>query len=251
MNERIEELIVAYLHQGSTPELEHELFEACSETPEVAQLLRRHLILSLKLRRLRDDTVVPTELHHSVLRRINEIEATELADPVASPIPFPLRVAEGAHRLVFGWRHLIGTAVAGAALATAFFLIMPVKPDPAGTAQIMTVTDTLVQSRVDTLVQLRTVYRFATADARALPTDHAAQIRPAYAEADGSADPAQTGLQEDADIVVVPARSAEERQTALPAAESTEGATISYIEQYTAMVTSLEKVSLTSKDRVR
>ena len=28
MNERIEELIIAYLHRGSTPEQERELFEA-------------------------------------------------------------------------------------------------------------------------------------------------------------------------------------------------------------------------------
>ena len=51
MNDRIEELIVSYLHRGSTPEQERELFEACKNNSEVAALLRRHVTMSLKLRR--------------------------------------------------------------------------------------------------------------------------------------------------------------------------------------------------------
>jgi hypothetical protein len=248
MNERIEELIVAYLHRGSTPEQERELFEACRDDADVAQLLRRHLTLSLKIRRLRDETEVPPELHARLVGRINEIEHEGRS--VAAP--FVPKVSTGLQRLVFGWRHLAGTAIAGAALATTVFLLLPGRSvEPDSTARVVTVTDTLRETRIDTLVATRTVYRAAT---RATAPVAMSETLPA--QDDPVAPPV---LQEDApvrsedftDIAPVrPARTGIDVRRGT-AGESSESSMPSYIEQYTMMVSSLDQIMLTSQDRVR
>lgn len=245
MNERIEELIVAYLHRGSTPEQERELFEACRDNADVAQLLRRHLTLSLKLRRLRDETEVPPALHASLVGRINEIEHARTVAPVIA------KVSGGVQRLVFGWRHLVGTAVAGAALATMAFLLIPGRTvEPGATAQVVTVTDTLREMRIDTLVTTRTIYRsIMRASDPVARRSEALPVQPAPVPVLQDDAPART--EEFAEVAPVrPARSgdASRRGTADEAPEQTG---LSYIEQYTTMVSSLEQIHLTSQDRVR
>src|SRR5512143_2705107 len=108
MNERIEELILAYLHRGSTPDQERELFEACKADPEAAKLLRRHVILSLKLRQLREDTEVPAESRNQLLVRINEEQARLAAEHPAKVVTGNIPVRR------FGWAHLFGGALATA-----------------------------------------------------------------------------------------------------------------------------------------
>lgn len=248
MNERIEELIVAYLHRGSTPEQERELFEACRDNADVAQLLRRHLTLSLKLRRLRDETEVPPALHASLVGRINEIEHARTVAPVA---PIIAKVSGGVQRLVFGWRHLVGTAVAGAALATMAFLLIPGRiVEPGATAQVVTVTDTLREMRIDTLVTTRTIYRsIMRASDPVARRSEVLPVQPAPVPVLQDDAPART--EEFAEVAPVrPARSgdASRRGTADEAPEQTG---LSYIEQYTTMVSSLEQIHLTSQDRVR
>lgn len=248
MNERIEELIVAYLHRGSTPEQERELFEACRDNPDVAQLLRRHLTLSLKIRSLRDETVVPPELHARLIGRINVIEH-ERHSNVA--VPFVPKVAGGVQRLVFGWRHLAGMAIAGAALATMMFLLMPGGAgDPASTARIVTVTDTLRESRIDTLVTTRTVYRMSP---RQTAPVAASDVQPKL----DAGVPHETlddapGRSEDfADAAPTrPARTGADTRRGTTG-EASDASLPSYIEQYTSMVSSLDQIMLTSQDRVR
>lgn len=248
MNERIEELIVAYLHRGSTPEQERELFEACRDDADVAQLLRRHLTLSLKIRRLRDETEVPSELHARLVGRINELEHEQLSTATS---PFVPRMSTGVQRLVFGWRHLVGTAISGAALATMVFLLLPgrsVEPDI--TARIVMVTDTLRETRIDTLVTTRTVYRIAMQ-----ATTQVASSQTLPAQNPGAPpvlqDEAPSRSEDYADIAPVrPARAGIDGRRGA-AGESTETSMPSYIEQYTSMVSSLDQIMLTSQDRVR
>lgn len=248
MNERIEELIVAYLHRGSTPEQERELFEACRDNADVAQLLRSHLTLSLKLRRLRDDTEVPPALHARLVSRINEIEHQQAGTPVD---PVIARVSGGVQRLVFGWRHLVGTAIAGAALATMAFLLVPGRAvEQDATARIVTVTDTLREMRIDTLVTTRTVYRSArqASDAVAGRSDAVPQQAAPVPVLQDDA-PART--EEFAEAAPVrPARSGDAQRRGT-AEESPDQVGTSYIEQYTMMVSSIEQIHLTSQDRVR
>lgn len=248
MNERIEELIVAYLHRGSTPEQERELFEACRDDADVAQLLRRHLTLSLKIRRLRDETEVPPELHARLVGRINEIEHEQRTIGIAPLIP---RITGKMQRLAFGWRHLAGTAIAGAALATMVFLLLPGRTIiPETTARIVTVTDTLRETRVDTLVTTRTVFRASLRTAAPVASNDAQATQDVGVPSD---------LQDDAPIRsddfadTAPARplrtgSDSRRGTS---GDASEASIPSYIEQYTMMVSSLDQIVLTSQDRVR
>ena len=155
MNEHIQELISAYLHPGSTPEQEKELFEACRNDPEAAEHLRQHLIMSLKLRRLRDDVTVSSELHASLERRIDAIdlpEETEEVQPVAVPVTNRgLRLA-----------HLFGTGLATAAAAVILVLLLPADPEPglpSETAVLLKPSDTVYVIERDTVRQIREIER--------------------------------------------------------------------------------------------
>jgi hypothetical protein len=252
MNDRIEELIVSYLHRGSTPEQERELFDACKNNPDVATMLRQHITLSLKLRMLRDKTEVPQETHNALMRRINELKVDPapvrasrwawLPSGVAAPRP--------------AWRIASGTAlVTVTAMVALFFLIHPFDGDnggSAGTASITPRTETVIQTRIDTVYQTRTVskpvYIVRYEHAKVDPENVAGRPTPL---------PPSTDLaqQENTSQETTP-NTKVNSQTKKPVIEPTiADARVpeapSYLQQYTSMVSSLEKIRLSSTDRVR
>ena len=81
MNERLQELMESFLHRGCTPEEETELFDACLNDPHAAEAVRQQLILSLKIRKLRDEAEVPLEVRNELFRKINTIAAETPAEP--------------------------------------------------------------------------------------------------------------------------------------------------------------------------
>lgn len=257
MNDRILELISAYLHRGSTPEQERELFEACSRNPETAELLRQHLILSLKLHTLRDDVQVPAELHNNLLGRINALEAEGIAREAAQP-----RIVPEQSRRRFGWAHLLGTGIAGAACALAL-LIWTGGPESDTALQPMAeVQDTVFITRTDTLTQLREVdrpvyiVRNVPSPVRDMPRadespDLTLQSRTEPAAQNGIAG---TDIRKDenrADTDRAPVESApllaDLRQADVVAREVK---TQNFLEQYNSMLVSVESVQLSAKDRL-
>jgi hypothetical protein len=253
MNDHIEELIVAYLHRGSTPEQERELFEACRANPDTASLLRQHLIMSLKLRQLRDRIEVPEELHSSVIGAINEISS----QPAKSREDRRGLLAVRFRAPRFGWSHLAGASLATAAAAIVFALIIPrsgpeFSPDRA--AMLKAVHDTVQTARVDTVFQTREIrtpvyiVRNQTRDESSpgLETPSLPQQ-----PSDGAAiteDLARQPVEQPS--VEIPVD--DNQKAASPAiAEAKAPEQLSYMQQYNAMVLSLEKVRLTSNDRVR
>ncbi len=174
MNERIQELITVYLHRGSTPAQERELFEACKNDPEVAEHLRQHLILSLKLRRLRDDITVEDTLHAAVSRRISRLAEKDAAVPSAVEAPRATGTAHAtgianaagiadaaAPPRRYGLRHVFGSAVATAAAALLLFLFLPDggNTPPAQRAEMRPAADTVLVVQRDTVLQVREVER--------------------------------------------------------------------------------------------
>jgi hypothetical protein len=275
MNEHIQELITAYLHRGSSPEQEQELFDACRRDPEIAEQLRQHLILSLKLRSLRDDVTVEPALHDAVKRRIAAADDAAHAGVVpdmesrhaAAPAPPPRRF-----RLV----HLFGTGVATAAAAAALVLLLLPDSAPLSRREAMPVAnlaDTVYIVKKDTVTQLREVTRtvyVAEAEKRSAPADAAivdadAQIAehrlppeqhenapsrqsteaatpPSDNErAEASAPPADKAADAE-DTFFAEARPIEER--------SMRDRTQNYLEQYNAMLVTVASVRLTDADRI-
>ncbi len=266
MNERIQELISAYLHRGSTPEQERELFEACSRNPETAELLRQHLVLSLKLRGLRDDVQVPSDLQSTVLRRINSLEAEGLR---SETLPSATAVDQDGKRR-FGLIHLFGTGLATAACAVAILLLSG-SPDQEPAARLQTVAqvqDTVYIVEKDTVTQLREVERpvYIVRNVPAEPVlespatndqgDLAAKAGNNAPVRETVSDPA-TQANREAPAPVSPARIPT-RAEDLPAlaemqpgeAATREAKTENYIEQYNSMLVSVETVRLSSKDRI-
>lgn len=284
MNEHIQELISAYLHRGSTPEQERELFDACRRDPEIAEQLRQHLILSLKLRGLRDDVTVSPSLHAAVAQRIAEASAPAASpdaehEIAAAPAPPPRR---------FRLAHLFGTGVATAAAAAALVLLLLPETDPGSarsTQPVANLADTVYIVEKDTVTQLRevtrTVYIAAAENAaggekvRAVENAHPRAGTPVQ---DGGTDLAQRsdGPSPREDSAPRPANIADETapDAARPADPvspsgnpagmedrsfadarpveplSTRAQTKNYLEQYNAMLVAVASVQLTSADRI-
>jgi hypothetical protein len=242
MNDRIEELILAYLHRGSTPEQERELFEACKSDATTANMLRQHLIMSLKLRQLRDQTQVPLDVQNSLLRRVNETVIAEEPAPIAAVAPA---------RRGFGWAHLFGASMATAAAAIALFVaLLPgaTELQPKDSAAV-TLRDTVLLTRTDTLVQVRTVrtpsnIARAAAPAPALPQGNTPDqsANPGLARQEAPAPvPTPVSAEEIASLPVDPPTLASNHLNDQP----------TFLEQYNTMLVSIERVRLTAEDRVR
>lgn len=266
MNERIEELIAAYLHRGSTPEQERELFEACSRQPETAELLRQHLVLSLKIRALREDVQVPVEVRNEVLRRVNTIESDGLRREEQQQTA--VTAVPPRHR--FGWTHLLGTSLATAACAVAI-LLWTGNSDETGTARMQSVSglqDTVFVVKRDTVTQLREIDRpvyIVRADTRpASGDDPRSDTReeigrrqesiPPPADAVTAADPAAP-LTETVAVAPVPASTVTTGTASIaevrdPETMTREEKAQSYLEQYNTMLVSVASVRLSSKDRL-
>ncbi len=265
MNERIEELISAYLHRGSTPEQERELFEACSRHPETAELLRQHLVLSLKIRTLREDVQVPTEVRNEVLRRVNTLETEGLR---REELPQP-HEASAAPRRRFGWAHLLGTGFA-AASCTVAILLWTGNSEESSTAlqSVAQLQDTVYIVKKDTVTQLREIDRpvyIVRSDTRA-PSDAGPRIdaqddiarrqeSPTSAQ-DEDAVP-ELGTQPGDAVPVMPVLIPSVTGGTVSIAEVRDPETMtreekaqSYIEQYNSMLVSVESVRLSSKDRL-
>lgn len=290
MNNRIHELISAYLHRGSTPEQERELFDACSRNPETAELLRQHLVLSLKLRQLRDETEVPPALHNHVLRRINTMEAEGVREEERQAAAVPPITTQASRR--FGWMHLLGTGFAGAAVvALLLFATNTAEPDLA--SQVVPATpDTVVMVRTDTLTREieRPVYIVRNTAPKATPDQHdadapeqiAQQTLPVDAPAQVGTDNSgrqvdtgtlvdsrrqndsgrqndsrtqnDTGTQEGSGLAgndrVPPVISPALADNLPSTTASREEKTQNYLEQYTSMLVSVESVRLSTQDRL-
>lgn len=266
MNERIQELIAAYLHRGSTPEQEQELFEACSHDPSTAELLRQHLILSLKLHTMRDTVEVPTELHNSLLRRINAMEAEPAPVPqgASRERSDPNRDIATATPRRFGWAHLFGTGLAGvAAVLLLTFWLDDSGPDLA-TRSATIPRDTVTVVRVDTLTRVQQIER-PVYIVRELPPTQPAERIPAGVGQDGGS-PGFAGQPTDATAGgeglaalvsenntplsdTMPDESAVEIAELRPVS-SRVAKTQNFLAQYTSMLVSVESVSLSAKDRL-
>ncbi len=274
MNEHIQELISAYLHRGSTPEQERELFDACRRDPEIAEQLRQHLILSLKLRSLRDDVSVPPSLHDAVARRIDaEATAARSDTPetgslhAAAPAPPPRR---------FRLAHLFGTGLATAAAAAALVLLL--LPDSAPLTQrdampVADLADTVYIVKNDTVTAIREVTRTvyvaaaendpATGDTPGI--DEGAQIaehRPPAEQHGNAASPPESAEMpgaQDTDRQDIPQPPADEHvdaedtfyADARPIEQrNSREQTKNYLEQYNAMLVTVASVQLTGADRI-
>lgn len=285
MNERIQELITTYLHRGSTPEQERELFEACKNDPSAAEHLRQHLILSLKLRGLRDSVEVDEDLHRAVARRIEGLEAAPAPVPAESRVQAERPSHAPARR--FGFLHVFGAAAATAAAAVV--LTLTFLPDanelPSPTATIAVVSDTVYVVERDTVRQVhevtRPVYIVRTEkppanEARASETpsmtdDDRADRTPAgeavHTDAPAMADAgrnddrhgAETGDNGTAAPIDVPVAEnpagGKTGNALLADARPVQPATReerkkSYLEQYNAMLVSVASVKLTDNDRI-
>ncbi|MFZ1731789.1 MAG: hypothetical protein WBQ23_15935 [Bacteroidota bacterium] len=263
MNERIQELISAYLHRDTTPEQERELFEACNRNPETSELLRQQLVLSLSIRNLREEVQVPTELRNDVLRRINTLEAEGLHD--SEPLPYET-IQEPRRR--FGWVHLLGTGLATAACAVAVVLLSG-NPDEQGLASIQPVAlqDTVYIVKNDTITQLRQVDRpvYIVRTAPEAPAPQHPDSRDAAefaqkAERTGTTETGiapESGSQRDRDTRPSSADKFTNQENTPLLADNQPSESVlreakkeSYIEQYNTMLVSVETVQLSSKDRI-
>ena len=226
MNDRIEELISAYLMNGLTPDEEKELFSACAQNPTVAEALRRQMLLSLKLRALRDRTEVPRELHNALLEKINLAEAE-----VSHAAPSRLRPSFLPR---FTWKHLTGASLASALGAALLFTLFSGTPNLPTDPRIIVRSDTVLVERTDTLVRIQRVN---------VPVNLAETRSQA-------ADPLPTLVAEPIPV------STDDGGPALaealtPEQEKRQPVSSSYLEQYTTMVISLEKTPITTQHRVR
>jgi hypothetical protein len=239
MNEHIEELIVAYLHRGLTQEQESELFRACSNDPDVANQLRNHVVLSLKLRQLRDEVQVPREVRNSLLERINTIAIEH------EPEKEEHRVRFGFSTGVFRWRHMLGTALSGAALAILGFAVFSGGEQTLqGSGQV-----TAANTAPTAVTRIDTVYRDVPHNVY-ITRSVTRQAQPGMEPGIAINTPSPRS---DAPSPLTPAIA--ENVPAIPPEInlSTEkpGQQEQFVVQYNAMLASLEKVKLSSNDRVR
>jgi len=242
MNERIEELTIAYLHKGSTPEQEQELFDACKENPEISEYLRQHLILSLKLRQLRDKTEVPLEARNAVISAINAIHIDDAAParkyaPVAAPR--------------FGWRHVFGSALATAALSAAlFFSLKTENPTQQSVAQAVSIHDTLCVLQVDTVTQVREIQKpVYIARNEPAPVTAPDRLNP-----DVSSQVDVSSIDLDKNIPVQPKTVSPKLLDTVTMEQghlAAQDDASSYLEYYKSMLSTLKIVHITPSDRIR
>ncbi len=248
MNDRIEDLIVSYLHRGCTPDEEKELFDACKNHPEASSLLRQHIVLSLKLRQLREKSEVPLEVRNALITRINELP------PQPEEVLTRHEVALE-RRMRFGWLHLTGASLVGATAVALLFLLS--KPEQRPMEPLMTdrpQTDTVLLSRVDTVIQFRPA---------AVPRSKqvASQNSPAPLRSVMDADSrgisqVQDGGTNDTSANQIPVLEQRDIHAAPILLDKKPHALAdikqpSYLEQYQTMVSTLEKVTITMNDKVR
>jgi hypothetical protein len=237
MTDHIQELISSYLHGGTTPEQERELFETCARHPETAELLRRHLLLSLKIRGLREQTDVPAELRNTLLLRLNELQAARMRNtPATIPVERKPR---------FGWGHVLSSAMASAAIAVLVFLLLPSRPD---TPSVVTVTDTVRVVERDTVLQIHEINRpvYIT---RASVDDGRLQHNP-IEESAADVSIAEQPIEDETQPRTSPPAN-ETYVEALPLREIERRAKVNqYLEQYNSMLASVETVRLTRNDRI-
>lgn len=241
MNERIHELISGYLHGGNTPAEEKELFDACGSNPETAELLRQHLMLSLRLRSLREQTTVPQDLGNAVLLRINELQAEREA---ANPAPVPMREAAEPPVRRFGWVHLFGASLATASLAALLVFLVPDSDAPI--AMVEGGRDTVTVVRADTVTQVREI---------STPVYIVRNV-PAPAGTQRASDPTQMQAEEVAEAIT-PLEDQQVREFPIQSALADvitsgqrEARVLHFLEQYNSMLATVESVQLSSKDRV-
>ena len=257
MNEHIQELITAYLHRGSTTEQERELFDACKRDPEIAEQLRQHLILSLKLRQLRDDVTVGEDLHAAMARRIDSLAPSVEESVVYQPAPRRFSLAQ-----------VFGTGMATAAAAAVLVLLLLPDPEPLSltASNMQPVADTVFVVEKDTVTQVREVTRNVYLAAQ---TPSAERVRPEASETPDAitdrhlADRGDTVQPEDitqAEDTVNDASATDrtpppvdnrDLADARPIPSENPGeATRNYLDQYNAMLVSVASVELTSADRI-
>lgn len=233
MDERTHELITAFLLRDTTPEQERELFAACMRDPGLAALLRDEMALSLKLRSLRDATVVPEDLAAELKGRINLLEA-ESARAVrarrwAMPTSFSLPR--------FSWAQLSAAATVPALAVALFFLLRGGDaPLPAPTAATITVV------RTDTLTRVREVRTPVYIVRReSAPSTTVAATAGGGAERSGIAETAAAPTGENVATpqpVAVPEIAQSERER-------------SYLDQYNEMLVTVESIHISDGDRIR
>jgi hypothetical protein len=220
---------------------------------------------------------VPAELHNNVLGRINALEAEGVRLEAAQPRTIQ---AEGRRR--FGWAHLLGTGIAGAACALVLLLWIS-GPDSDITSQPMAgAQDTVFISKTDTLTQLREVerpvyiVRTLPSPADAMPraedspdlamqaeTEPAAQsgiteaaIRKDDSRANTDRTPADRTPADRTPADRTPAdRTPADRTPAFADLRQVDTATRevkaqNFLEQYNSMLVSVESVQLSAKDRL-
>jgi hypothetical protein len=238
MNEHIEELIIAYLHKGTTPEQEQELFNACRDNPETAQYLREHLILSLKLKQLRNSVEVPLDARNAVITAINELKIESTASkPSTAAVETPR----------FGWRHLFGTGLAAAALSAAvFFMVNSGPPSQPGIASSSSIHDTLRLVQTDTVTQIREIQK-PVFIARNVPAP--ATTRPDELPSNPVASTSARSIEPSTPASVAP--TPVDRVTIETGQLAMQDDATSYLEYYKTMLSTLKIVHITPSDRIR
>lgn len=245
MNDRIEDLIVSYLHRGCTPDEEKELFEACKNHPEASSLLRQHIVLSLKLRQLREKSEVPLEVRNALITRINEMPP--------QPEEVPTRQEERSTR--FGWLHLTGASLVGATAVAVLFLLS--KPEPQPIEPLMAdrpQTDTVLLSRVDTVIQFRPAV--VPRSKQVASQNSPAPLRTVMDADSRGISQVQEGGTNDTSAGLIPPLDQRDIHAAPILLDKKPHALAdikqpSYLEQYQTMVSTLEKVTITMNDKVR
>ena len=237
MNERLNELVDLFLHRGLSPDQEKEWFDACLSDRDAAATVRQQLILSLKIRQLRDQVEVPNDVRNDLFRKINAIEVDETEEKERKPL---FGWLGGLH---LGWSH---AAVAGATAVALLFILDG--SEPAADLQqqmteVHTVPDTVQLISTDTVREVRTVrvpvYREQNTVAENLPADAQDVATDATDLDPAGIDLAENSTDQNTDAIDVTAQRIMQVHRG------------SYMEQYSATVASTEKVHLTGDDRVR
>jgi hypothetical protein len=242
MNERLQELVDLFLHRGCSPEQEKELFDTCLQDPQAAETVRQQLLLSLKIRQLRDEEEVPAGLRNELFRKINLIAAEETHVEKQRKPAFAWL---SGFRL--GWSHAM-VATATAALALFFFWNSDNTSMDSGTETTMftAVTDTFMIHSVDTVREIREVEVPVYVNRPSIAEDSNPSETPdnQIVSDDDQSQPAlatltpDQGLQPGDEAELVNARGLEVEHG-------------SYMERYNEMVVTMDKVQLTDDDRVR
>ena len=241
MNDKIKELLEAFLYGDATPDQERELLELTQHHPEVAEELRQQMVLSLKIRQLRERENVPLEVRNSLLRTINTMAAEntkkeERAQKRSAWLP----------KLRLGWSHA-AVALGAVAIMYFFFLGSPeTKIQPAAQEGIASNTfDTVTIVQTDTVREVQQVRvpvrgtQVAEVREEPAPSREAAprEMPQRTVEPQKAAEPDRTDALADAD-----SRNSRADYQSTPA---------SMKEEYRDMMLSTETVELTQDDRVR